>query len=234
MARLEETLTPEQRAVIKNDERTTTPITELQKSSLKLQWVEKLTEIGRRYQEGVFEYKETLHAYNLEIEKLKNQIATEGELCEKEERNLLMIEHELLFESKAYDTLQVKCTGFLNSIEELQMEYKDILEEADYNATLKRKEKELFDCLDDIEHLEIALLNKELERLNFLEAFEPKQMALKRLKLSLKELEMEKNHFESMGLEKVSSVQLENKNFWDKNSSEIVDTVEIKPTETRD
>jgi len=200
----------------------------LQKSGLELELVEKLAEIGREYQEGVFEYKESLQAYNREIEKLKNQIATQSELCDKEEKNLLMIEHELLFETKAYDALQVKCTGFLNSLEELQMEYKDILEEADYRATVKRKEKELFDCLDEIELAEISLLKKELERLNFLESFEPKQLELKRLQTALKELEMEKNHFESMGLHRVSTLQLDKRSAGSEASSEIVDTVEIE------
>ena len=228
MATPEETLPTEASALTMKDEKSTALITELQKSGFKLQLVEKLTEIGRRYQEGVLEYKESIQAYNIEIEKLKNTIANESELCAIEEKNLLMIEHELVFENRAYDKLQVKCTGFLNSIEELQTEYKDILDEAHYNATLKRKEKELFECLDDIELSEISLLKKELERLNFLESFEPKQLELKRLKLALKELEMEKNYFESMGLHKVSSVQLENKNFWSENPSEIVDTVEVE------
>jgi len=228
MKTAEETSATKQTALTKNDESLRTPITELQKSGFKLHLVEKLTEVGRHYQEGVFEYKESLQAYNIEIEKLKSKIENESLACDVEEKNLLMIEHELVFENRAYDKLQVKCTGFLNSIEELQTEYKDILDETHYNATLKRKERELFDCLDDVEHSEISLLNKELERLNFLEAFEPKQLELKRLKLALKELEMEKSHFESMGLHKVSSVQLENKNFWNDNSSEIVDTVEIE------
>jgi len=201
----------------------------LQKSGLELELVEKLAEIGRDYQEGVLEYKESLQAYNREIEKLKNHIETQRELCDKEEKNLLMIEHELVFENKAYDALQVKCTGFLNSLEELQLEYKDILDEADYRATVKRKEKELFDCLDEIELAEISLLKKELERLNFLESFEPKQLELKRLKRALKELEMEKNHFESMGLHRVSTLQLD-KSVGSKASSEIVDTVEIEST----
>jgi len=231
MKTAEETSTTKQTALIKNDDKSEIAH---QNSGFKLQLAEKLTEIGRHYQKGVFEYKESIQAYNIEIEKLKNKIENESLACDVEEKKLLMIEHELVFENRAYDKLQVKSTGFLNSIEELQTEYKDILDETHYNNTLKRKEKELFDCLDDIEHSEISLLNKELERLNFLEVFEPKKMELKRLKSALKELEMEKNHFESMGLEKVSTVQLENKNFWNDNSSEIVDTVEIESTEIKD
>jgi len=230
----EESVSSEQTALIKNDKSTTSPVSELQKSGFKLQLVEKLREIGRYYQEGVFEYKESIQAYNIEIEKLKEKITTQSASCDIEEKNLLMIEHELVFENRAYDKLQVKCLGFLNSIEELQTEYKGILDEAHYNATLKRKERELFESLDDIELSELSLLKKELERLNFLEVFEPKQLELKRLKLALKELEMEKNYFESMGLNKVSSVQLENKSFWSENPSEIVDTVEIESTETKD
>jgi len=220
--------TSEQTSLVKATESSTSNISEIQKGDFKLQLVEKLAEIDRHYKEGVYKYKESIQAYNIEIEKLKNQIVSESEYCDKEEKNLLMIDHELLFESKAYDKLQVKFSGFLNSIEELQDDYKDILDEAQYKATLKRKEKELFECLDDIEIFEISLLNKELERLNLLESFEPKQIQLKRVKIALKELEMKKTYFESMGLHKVSSIQLENKSLSKEELSDVVDTVEIK------
>ncbi|CAA6814674.1 MAG: Unknown protein, partial [uncultured Sulfurovum sp.] len=127
----------------------------------------------------------------------------------------------------AYDKLQVKFSQFINSIEELKSEYKDVLDEVRYEVTLKRKEKELFEFLDEIEVSELTLLNKELERLNRLEFFEPKQMKVKKLKIELKELEMEKSYFESMGLHKVANVQLENKKFWESASIEVVDTIEI-------
>ena len=197
-------------------------------NGFKLHLLEKLTEADRQYKQGLYEYKESIQSYNLEIEKLKNKIDNQSELCDKEEKNLLMIEHELLFENKAYDKLQVQCLGFLNSIEELQMDYKDILDEEKYATTFKRKERELLDALDEIEIAELSLLKRELERLNFLESFEPKQRELKSLKVALKELELEKRYFESMGLQKVSSVQLENKSSSMEKLTEVVDTVEIK------
>ena len=210
------------------DDSQSTSMVALQKSGFKLQLVEKLTEIDKRYKQGVQEYKESIQAYNIEIEKLRNQIALESEYCVKEEKSLLMIEHELRFESKAYENLQVKFSGLINPIEELQSDYKDVLDAVRYESTLKRKEKELFECLEDIELAELTLLNKELERLNIFEQVEPKQIQLKKLKMTLKEVEMQKAYFESMGLHKVSSVQVENKNFWKGSSSEVVDTVEIE------
>jgi hypothetical protein len=201
---------------------------EVEKSGFKLQLVDKLNEIDRSYKRGVLEYKENIQSYIIEIEKLKSQIDLEREYSDKEEKNLLMLEHELVFESKAYDKLQVKFSQYINSIEELKNEYKDVLDEARYTVTLKRKEKELFELLDDIEVSELILLNKELERLNIVECLEPKQIQLKKLKIALKELEMEKAYFESIGLHKVSSVQLENKNFWKEEFTEVVDTVEIE------
>lgn len=202
-------------------------LVEVEKNGFKLQLIDKLNEIDRRYKHGVLEYKEKIQAYNIEIEKLKNQIDLESENCNKEEKDILMIEHELIFENKTYDKLQVKFSQYINSIEELKNDYKDLLDETRYNITLKRKEKELFELLDDIEVSELTLLNKELEHLNMIENFEPKQLALKRVKIVLKELEMEKTYFESMGLHKVSNVQLENKSFLEEESSEIVDTVEV-------
>ncbi|HIP51435.1 MAG TPA: hypothetical protein EYG94_05025 [Campylobacterales bacterium] len=202
-------------------------LVEVEKNGLKLQLTHKLNEIDRNYKHGVLEYKEKIQAYNIEIEKLKNQIDLESENYNKEEKDILMIEHELIFENKTYDKLQVKFSQYINSIEELKNDYKDLLDETRYNITLKRKEKELFELLDDIEVSELTLLNKELEHLNMIENFEPKQLALKRVKIVLKELEMEKTYFESMGLHKVSNVQLENKSFLEEESSEIVDTVEV-------
>jgi hypothetical protein len=209
-------------------ENKSTNVVEVEKNGFKLQLIHKLNEIDRNYKRGVLEYKESIQAYNIEIEKLKNQIALESEYCDKEEKNLLMIEHELVFENKAYDKLQVQFSQFINSIEELKYEYKDVLDEVRYESTLKRKEKELLELLDDIEVSELLLLNKELERLNMLEYFEPKQASLKKVKIALKELEMEKTYFESMGLHKVSSIQVENKIFWKEESTEVVDTIEIK------
>jgi hypothetical protein len=203
-------------------------VVEVEKNEFKLQLIHKLNEIDRNYKRGVLEYKESIQAYNIEIEKLKNQIALESEYCDKEEKNLLMIEHELVFENKAYDKLQVQFSQFINSIEELKYEYKDVLDEVRYESTLKRKEKELLELLDDIEVSELTLLNKELERLNVFECFEPKQVSLKRIKIVLKELEIEKAYFESIGLHKVSSIEVENKNFWKDGTSEIVDTIEIE------
>lgn len=205
-----------------------TNIVEFQKSGFKLQLVEKLSEIDRRYKQGVLEYKENIQAYNIEIEKLKNEITFERESCDKEEKSLLMMEHEILFENKAYDKLQIKFSAYINSIEELKYEYKDVLDEVRYKSTLKRKEKELFELLDDLEVVELSLLNKELLRLNILKTLNPKQEELKNLELTLKELEMKKSYFESMGLHKVSNVQLENKSFWKDEDSEIVDTVEVE------
>ena len=202
-------------------------LVEVEKNGFKLQLIHQLNEIDRRYKNGVLEYKENIQTYNIELEKLKNQIILEHEYCDKEEQKILIIEHELLFESKIYDKLQVKFLGHINLIEELKSEYKDVLDEVRYEVTLKRKEKELITFLDDIEVSELTLLKKELERLNILEYFEPRQMQLKKMKIALKELEMKKSYFESMGLHKVSDVQLENKDFWKNKSKEVVDTIEI-------
>jgi hypothetical protein len=179
---------------------------ELQKSSFKLQLIKKIAEVDKNYKQRVLEYKKNIQTYNIEIEKLKNKIVIAGESCNVEEKKLLMIEHELLFESKAYDSLQIKFSTYVDLI----------------------KEDELSILLDDIEVIELSLLNKELLRLNMLEIIEPKEVALKSLEIALKELEMDKVYFESIGLDKVSNFELENKSFLKEDSSKIVDTVELK------
>jgi hypothetical protein len=187
------------------DEKDSNRIFELQKSSFKLQLVKKLAEIDSNYKQRVFKYKEQIQVYNIEIEKLKNKISIASTSYNKEEKILLMIEYELLFENKAYDSLQIKFSTYVNMIEE----------------------KELSILLDDIEVIELSLLNKELLRLNTLEIVEPKQLTLESLEMALKELEMNKAYFESMGLDKVSILQVENEDFWKQDNNEIVDTVEV-------
>jgi len=186
-----ETKVQDENSMVNNDGSQSTQMLELQKSGFKLQLVEKLTEIDRRYKQGVLEYKENIQAYNIEIEKLKNKITLNREFCDEEEKNLLLMEHEIVFENKAYDKLQIKFSKYIYSIEELQDEYQDVLDEVRYKATLKRKEKELFALLDDIEVIELSLLNKELLRLTMLETFEPEKEKLKHLDIALKELEMD-------------------------------------------
>ena len=187
------------------DENNNSFFLELQKNSFKLQLVKKIAEVGNNYKQRVLEYKKSIQTYNIEIEKIKNKIVIAAASCNVEEKKLLMIEHELLFESKAYDSLQIKFSTYVDLI----------------------KENELSSLLDDIEVVELSLLNKELLRLNMLEIIEPKQVALKSLEIALKELEMDKAYFESIGLDKVSNFELENKSFLKQDSSEIVDTVEV-------
>lgn len=187
------------------DENSNSFFLEFQKSSFSLQLVKKIAEVDKNYKQRVLEYKKNIQTYNIEIEKLKNKIVIAAESCNVEEKKLLMIEHELLFESKAYDSLQIKFSTYVDLI----------------------KENELSILLDDIEVVELSLLNKELLRLNMLEIIEPKQVALKSLAIALKELEMDKVYFEFIGLDKVSNSELENKFFLKEDSSEIVDTVEV-------
>jgi hypothetical protein len=214
-------------SIANRDEYPASNVVALQKSGFKFQLLKQLTEIDRRYKQGVLEYKENIQTYNSEIEKLRNKIALERKSYDEEEKSLLMMEHELLFEMKAYEKLQIKFSGYINSIEELKNDYKDVLDELYYESTLKRKEREVLELLEDIESSELTLLNKELLRLTVLETCEPKEKLLNSLKMALKELEMEKAYFESMGLDKSSHVQLENKSFWRHENSEVVDTIEI-------
>lgn len=211
----------------KNENKETTFLA-VQENGFKLQLVHKLNEIDSLYRQGVTEYKESIQRYNIEIEKFKYKIDEAREVCIEKEKKLLEVENRVAFESKTYEKLQAKALEKISSIVELQDEYRVVLDEEDYKKSLQRKENELLDCLDDIESVELILLNIELENLNLLELLEPKRRDLTELTLLLKEIEMEKAHFESMGLHKVANVQLENKNFWNEGSTEIVDTIEIE------
>jgi DNA repair exonuclease SbcCD ATPase subunit len=98
----------------------------------------------------------------------------------------------------------------INSIEELNTEYKDIVEASEYSKLLKRKAKELHSVQNEIEELELTYLNYELERINHLEILEPKRREIETIKENLKELELEKEHFSSTKLHQLPLIGLAN------------------------
>jgi len=172
------------------------------------------------YKQGIRAYEEGIHQYVMEIEKLKNQINAQAKNNEKEEQALLVIESRIASEERLLERLNEQFSQKVKSIEELKIEYRDMIDGAEYNKLLSRKKKELFEVLDEIEELEITLLGKELERVNLLDKLEPRQRIIEELEANLRELELEKEHFESTRLHQIP--QLHTK---ENNSEDVVDTV---------
>ncbi|CAA6798752.1 MAG: Unknown protein [uncultured Sulfurovum sp.] len=207
-----------------SDKEVSTTLVPLSDNSLSMNVISAIKEIDKLYKQGVLHYSESIHRYNIEIEKLKNEIELENKKNEEEQRSLFAIESILDHECKLFEKLHDKFMQKVASLVELRDEYKDSLEESMYNEKLSRKHSELFDLVDEIEEKEMALLNQELEKINLSNIFRKKVKKLEDLTRSLKEVELEKNYFESTELQKLSYSSSEQL-MLNSESEQIVDTV---------
>ena len=183
---------------------------QLKENSMKMDFISKVQEIDSIYQQGASEYTGTIQQYNLEIEQLKSEINLKNSKNKKEEKELLDVENELNYTSRQFEALHNKFNQKLHSINELSTEYKEVLGEVKYKETLERKERELFELVDEIEELELTFLKHELQRINIASILSKKQKIVEELELELKDIELKKSYFESIGLKKVTPLQLEN------------------------
>jgi len=183
---------------------------QLKENSMKMDFISKIQEIDSIYQQGASEYTGTIQQYNLEIEQLKSEINLKNSKNKKEEKELLDVENELNYTSRQFEALHNKFNQKLHSINELSTEYKEVLGEVKYKETLERKERELFKLVDEIEELELTFLKHELQRINIASILSKKQKIVEELELELKDIELKKSYFESIGLKKVTPLQLEN------------------------
>jgi len=159
-----------------------------------------IREIENHYREGIIAYAEGLSRYVLEISKLKANISTETKLIEKDEERLLILERNVGYDEKLLQKYNDDFSQKIHSIQELDREYKDMLDTQEYKKLEIRKKHELQKSLDEIEELEMVLLQHELERLNLFIKLEPKRRLIRDLKSELTELKLDKEHFESTKL----------------------------------
>ena len=179
-----------------------------------------INEIDNYYKQGAIAYAEGISRYNVEIEKLRNCIEKAVNDKQKEEKILLVLEQELAIDNRVLEQLQDEFMQKLHSIEELNTEYKELVDEAGYTKLLVKKRRELYQIEEKIEALEITYLSHELERINTLTILEPKRQTIDTLKENIKELELEKEHFASTKLHQLPQLGLGN----NENTEEIVDT----------
>jgi len=179
-----------------------------------------INEIDNYYKQGAIAYAEGISRYNVEIEKLLNCIEKAVNDKQKEEKVLVALEQELAIDNRVLEQHQDEFMQKLYSIEELNTEYKELVDEAGYAKLLVKKRRELYKIQEKIEALEIAYLSHELERINTLTILEPKRQYIDTLKENIKELELEKEHFTSTKLHQLPQLGLVN----NVNTEEIVDT----------
>jgi hypothetical protein len=197
---------------------------QLHQSSIKIELERKIKEIDDLYQKGVIEYTESIYRYNIEIEKIRNEITITQAKNKKAEMALLDIEKSIEYQEQSLVALHQKFMQKTNSIVELKSEYKDALQVDLYQATLKRKKREVYELIDEIEEMELSFLNKELQRINLEELLEPKRMLLEELNRNLTELELEKSYFESTGLQRISRSNIEQQALEHLDKKHFVDT----------
>ena len=183
-----------------------------------------INEIDNYYKQGAIAYAEGVSRYNVEIEKLLNRIEKAVNDKQKEETILLALEQELAIDHRVLEQLQDEFMQKLHSIEELNTEYKEMLDEAGYTKLLAQKRRELNKVEEKIEELELTYLSHELERINSLAILEPKRRYIATLKENIKELELEKEHFAFTKLHQLPQMGLANNVVNSENSEEIVDT----------
>ncbi|MEA2047685.1 MAG: hypothetical protein U9O64_04470 [Campylobacterota bacterium] len=175
------------------------------------------------YLKGLSVYAQKIQEYTFKIEKLKNKI----DYCIKEnedfEQQLREIENEILLDERLLERLNshllVKSESQLLLKEELAN-----IEDASSIRVFERIKKELATMLDEIETLEIALLKKELTRLNRVSKCEPKKCKIEELKGYLKELELEKEHYEHTRIYQIPQLGLSEVEAEHAKKEQVIDT----------
>ena len=170
-------------------------------NSLAVNFVGKIQAIDNAYKQSFSRYQEKLANFTLQIEQLKNRISLKKHSLEQEEQVVTLLENNLLHEEKNFEKLNGKFTQQIEALYALQTEYKNIINEAEYEKIFFQKEGMLHILLSEIEEQELSLLNLELERINRVNLLTPEQNILKKLEEELKVLELEKIHCESAQLE---------------------------------
>jgi len=183
-----------------------------------------INEIDNYYKQGTLVYAEGISRYKIEIEKLLYSIEKLLNEKQEEESILLDVEQELAIDTRLLERLQNDFMKKLHAIEELKTEYKDVLDETEYRKRLKVKTRKLHKVEDEIEELELIHLKHELKRINCLEILEPKRLEVDMLKESVKELELEKEHFALTKLHQLPLLGVANNTASDENDDDLVDT----------
>lgn len=175
------------------------------------------------YLKGLSIYAEKIKEYTLKIEKLKNQINYYAKQNEDAEQQLQEIENEISFDDKLLERLNNNLLVKIESRVLLKDELENI-EDKSYVRIFERTKKELLAMIDEIETLEIAVLKKELTRLNMVSKLEPKKSKIEELKGYLKEFELEKEHYEHTKIYQIPQLGLTETQTEESEVEQVIDT----------
>ncbi len=175
------------------------------------------------YLKGLSVYAEKIKEYTLKIEKLKNQINYYAKQNEDLEQQLQEIENEISFDDKLLERLNNNLLVKIESRVLLKDELENI-EDKSYVRIFERIKEELLVMIDEIETLEIAVLKKELTRLNMVSKLEPKKFKIEELKGYLKEIELEKEHYEHTKIYQIPQLGLTEIQIEESEEENVIDT----------
>lgn len=210
-------------------------IVHLKSHSVERQVNNAVSEVVSHYAKGTQVYMESVRHYILHISKLKNKIKTLRDEIKPEEKMLRSLENDIIYSERVLARLNENFEKHISLFEVLDEEYSHIVEKSTQEKILSKKEEELRRLLDDIEELEVNLLNNELQKINLLATLEPKQAEVKQLLVQLKEVELEKEHFETTKLPSLNYLPNMTQSIIEENEEDIVDinVVEEETSEGR-
>ena len=162
-----------------------------------------IAEVQQHFLKGSIAYTEGIHRFNIEIKKLQNSIEWIEKTNQNDEEALLALESEISYDEKVLSRLNDRFMLKIKSLEELKSEYKEIVSDDDYATMYHRKKEAVSEILDEIETFERTLYSRELQRINLLKKLAPIRQELKNYKHNLKNLLLEKGHFESTQIHQV-------------------------------
>ncbi len=181
-------------------------------------------EIEKHYRDGIITYSEGLYRYTLEISKLETEIGIEKKSIHKDEETLFSLERQIEYDENLLEQYNNRFSKKIGSIQELNREYREMMDTQTYLKTDKRKLYELQEILDEIEELEITLMQCELERINLLLKLQPKRREIAVLEREMKMLKLDKSYFESTGLQQIVPVANHKKAIVDAVDTEILES----------
>ncbi|MDQ7046888.1 MAG: hypothetical protein Q9M39_04450 [Sulfurovum sp.] len=192
-----------------------------------------IRKVEQHFKQNTSAYMERIQGYNMEMAKIQNSLSRIEKSKEKEETRLLEIQAKLNYETQLFQRLNGNFLQQVASVSELKNEYKEMVNAIEYTKLLKHKEQGLRTLLDEIEELEMILLKEELERLNLLEKLEPQRQSIVELQVALRELELEKEHFESTKIHQIAQLGFMDDNEIVINQDEIVDIIVLQDDDSK-
>ena len=213
--------------VIMEDEKIETPqaetasqdIVSLNQQHLEPKIAKKIQEINSFYQKSFNNYQKNIQEYNSKITNIKDTIRFENKKNMQDKEAFTEAKNELHQEERSLDYLQNKLNQKIKSLEEFKQDNEENTKTSTYLKKFSKRKDELIELLEEVEESELALLNKELQRLNLLETLEPKLENIMKLENNLNILEKEKENFERIGFNEITQIAQKEE------TKSIVDTV---------